>query len=79
VTAVTHPVRPPCRPSDTDQRACVEDLRAIVEADEDKVPDPRLWGAQTSRFHELVMQRSGNKTLAGQGGVLEDIAPVDRM
>jgi DNA-binding FadR family transcriptional regulator len=57
----------------TDLRACVEDLRAIVEAGEDKVPDPRLWGAQTSRFHELVMQLSGNKTLAVQGGVLEDI------
>ena len=25
------------------------------------------------RFHELIMQRSGSKTLAVQGGVLQDI------
>lgn len=56
-----------------DLRACVEDLHALVLAGEDRVPDPRAWGEQTYRFHELVLQRSGNKTLAVQGGVLQDI------
>jgi GntR family transcriptional repressor for pyruvate dehydrogenase complex len=54
-------------------QACVEDLRAIVEAGEDQVPDPKAWADQTFRFHDLVMQRSGNNTLAVQGGVLHDI------
>jgi len=37
------------------------------------VPDPVLWSRLTHRFHELIMQRSGNKTLALQGAVLHDI------
>jgi DNA-binding GntR family transcriptional regulator len=37
------------------------------------VPDPVLWSGLTHRFHELIMQRSGNKTLALQGAVLHDI------
>lgn len=32
-----------------------------------------LWSRLTHRFHELIMQRSGNKTLALQGAVLHDI------
>ena len=56
-----------------DLRSVVTDLQSVVDAGEDKVPDPRAWAAVTFRFHELVMERSGSKTLAVQGGVLQDI------
>ncbi|MDG6102632.1 FadR family transcriptional regulator [Dactylosporangium aurantiacum] len=52
-----------------DLRACVEDLRAAAGAD----PDPVRWGRHAARFHELVLQRCGSRTLAVQCGVLQDI------
>ena len=57
----------------TDLKACIEELRTVVEAGTDKVPHPHAWAQLTYRFHELLMQRSGSKTLAVQGGVLQDI------
>lgn len=61
-------------PADLDDlRACIERLRATVEAGQDNSPDPTSWAMITYRFHELVMQRAGNRTLAVQGGVLADI------
>jgi len=56
-----------------DLRACVDELREAVAAGEHSVPDPIKWADLTYRFHELVMQRCGNKTLAVQGAVLADI------
>jgi len=56
-----------------DLRACIGELREVVEAGADHVPDAVQWARSTYRFHELVLQRSGNKTLAVQGGVLQDI------
>lgn len=56
-----------------DLTTCVDELRAVVDAGPDKVPDPAAWSQLTYRFHEIVMQRSGSKTLAIQGGVLQDI------
>ena len=53
-----------------DLNACIDELRGAVEAGH---PDPALWSRQAARFHELIMQRSGSKTLAVQGGVLQDI------
>ena len=57
-----------------DLRACIEEVRAVVEAGVEAVPDPGRWSGLTYRFHELIMQRCGNKTLAVQGAVLHDIA-----
>ncbi|MFT4288417.1 FadR/GntR family transcriptional regulator [Nocardioides sp.] len=64
--------------SHTDQD--LEDLTQIVDALKDEVatrkpfvPDPDNWSALTSRFHELILQRCGNNTLAIQGAVLQDI------
>jgi GntR family transcriptional repressor for pyruvate dehydrogenase complex len=54
-------------------RGCIEELRAVVLAGVDEVPDPYAWAQLTFRFHELLMQRAGNKTLAVQGAVLQDI------
>ncbi|MFG1923379.1 FadR/GntR family transcriptional regulator [Cryptosporangium sp. NPDC048952] len=51
----------------------IEALRTELAARETFVPDPDVWTALTGRFHELIVQRSGNKTLAIQGAVLQDI------
>jgi DNA-binding FadR family transcriptional regulator len=56
-----------------DLRECVAQLRSVVEAGTERVPDPLKWSGLTYVFHELVMQRAGNNTLAVQGGVLQDI------
>lgn len=56
-----------------DLRQIVERLETEVSADKEFVPDPQVWSELTYRFHELILQRSGNKTLAVQGLVLQDI------
>ena len=61
-----------------DLSACIEELSGAVEAGQSRTaqptaPEPALWSSQAARFHELIMQRSGSKTLAVQGGVLQDI------
>ncbi|MCU1602979.1 MAG: regulatory protein GntR [Frankiales bacterium] len=49
-------------------RQCVQDLAAALKA-----PEPAQLSALTYRFHELVLQRSGSRTLAVQAGVLRGI------
>ncbi|MFT4265254.1 MAG: FCD domain-containing protein [Nocardioides sp.] len=58
----------------------LEDLEAVVLALKDEVaardtfvPDPDSWSQLTYRFHELILQRCGNRTLAIQGAVLQEI------
>jgi GntR family transcriptional regulator, transcriptional repressor for pyruvate dehydrogenase complex len=56
-----------------DLGACADELRNAVQAGQHAVPDPERWSSLAYRFHELIMQRCGSKTLAVQGGVLQDI------
>ncbi|RNL61088.1 FadR family transcriptional regulator [Nocardioides marmoriginsengisoli] len=58
-----------------DLRAVAEHLGHLLEAKSD-TPDMSQWSSTTYRFHELIMQRCGNKTLAVQGAVLADIVAV---
>ena len=37
------------------------------------IPDPYVRSSLTYRFHELILEGCGNKTLAIQGAVLQDI------
>jgi DNA-binding GntR family transcriptional regulator len=53
-----------------DLRACLDELRSIAADDS---PDPAHWSGCTGRFHELVVQRCGNRTMAVQAAVLQDI------
>ncbi len=73
---------PPCarllalRRTDEDIAALtdvVEQLKVEVSARKPFVPDPDAWSRLTYRFHELILQGSGNQTLAIQGAVLQDI------
>lgn len=65
-----------------DLAAVVAEIESALEAASAKgaggglAPDPALWSRLTRRFHELIMQRSGNKTLALQGAMLQDIVAV---
>lgn len=56
-----------------DLRAVVEELRSVVEAGASAAPDPTQWSELTYRFHEFLLRRCGNNTLAVQGAVLQDI------
>ena len=56
-----------------DLAAVVAEIESAIEDTDGRAPDPAQWSRLTHRFHELIMQRSGNKTLALQGAVLHDI------
>ena len=53
--------------------AVVDDLKAEVAARQPFIPDPHAWSRLTCRFHELILEGCGNKTMAIQGAVLADI------
>jgi len=36
-------------------------------------PEPYQWSRTTYKFHDLVLQGQGNKTLALQGGLLQEV------
>ena len=52
-----------------DLNACVEHLVGLVESDE-HFRDADAWSQATQRFHDLILERAGNRTLAVQAGVL---------
>lgn len=56
-----------------DLRSVVVELKQLVAGGVEETPDLSRWSGVTYRFHELIMQRCGNKTLAIQGAVLADI------
>ena len=51
----------------------VSDIKAEVAARKPFIPDPYTWSSLTYRFHELILEGCGNKTMAIQGAVLQDI------
>ncbi|SEG88520.1 DNA-binding transcriptional regulator, FadR family [Thermomonospora echinospora] len=55
-----------------DLRDHIEHLHQVVE-NRGRTADPLEWSRLTYRFHELVLQRSGNRTLALHGELLHDI------
>jgi GntR family transcriptional regulator, transcriptional repressor for pyruvate dehydrogenase complex len=51
----------------------VDQLKAEVAAKKPFIPDPYAWSRLTSRFHQLILEGCGNKTMAIQGAVLQAI------
>jgi DNA-binding FadR family transcriptional regulator len=51
----------------------VDALKAEIAAKKPFIPDPYVWSNLTYRFHELILEGCGNKTMAIQGAVLQDI------
>ncbi|SHN17231.1 FadR/GntR family transcriptional regulator [Cryptosporangium aurantiacum] len=55
-----------------DLRECVAGLENLVESGDPSVDAP-VWSTATTTFHELVLERSRNQTLALQSAVLREI------
>ncbi|SEG88516.1 DNA-binding transcriptional regulator, FadR family [Thermomonospora echinospora] len=51
---------------------CVDDFERVLEEGGDGL-DAGVWVSLTQRFHDLVLERSGNQTLAVQVGVLWEV------
>jgi GntR family transcriptional repressor for pyruvate dehydrogenase complex len=58
-----------------DLNACVEHLVSLVESDK-QFRDADTWSQAIMRFHDLVLERSGNRTLAVQAGVLREVVAM---
>jgi DNA-binding FadR family transcriptional regulator len=58
-----------------DLNACVEHLVGLVESDM-QFRDADAWSQAIMRFHDLVLERSGNRTLAVQAGVLREVVAM---
>jgi DNA-binding FadR family transcriptional regulator len=56
-----------------DLRASILTLRELVRPDHDSGPDWDRWAEVSYHFHELVVERCGNRTLAVQAAVLTEI------
>ncbi|WP_375482553.1 FadR/GntR family transcriptional regulator [uncultured Jatrophihabitans sp.] len=54
------------------QQCCAE-VAELIAVSPDGIPEPHEWSSTTYRFHELVLQGSGNKTLALQGALLQEV------
>lgn len=52
---------------------CCEQVADLISSSPDGIPEPHQWSRTTYRFHELVLQGSGNKTLALQGNLLQEV------
>jgi GntR family transcriptional regulator, transcriptional repressor for pyruvate dehydrogenase complex len=48
----------------------------LIDASPDGVPEAHAWSARTYEFHELVLKGSGNKTLALQGQLLQEVVAL---
>jgi GntR family transcriptional repressor for pyruvate dehydrogenase complex len=57
-----------------DLRGCIAELQRILDAQESGGrPDLPAWSAGTQRFHDLIVDRAGNRTLAVQAGILREV------
>lgn len=73
-------LEPPCARLLASQRTeqDLDDLTAILTSlaaseNPDRVPDPHLWALLTFEFHDLLVSRVGNHTLALQSALLREI------
>ncbi len=58
-----------------DLNACLEQLVGLVESDE-HFKDAGTWSQAMQGFHDLVLERAGNHTLAVQAGVLREVVAM---
>jgi len=58
-----------------DLTACVDHLVGLVEGDE-HFKDADSWSRAAQRFHDLILERAGNRTLAVQAGVLREVVAM---
>lgn len=59
-----------------DLHDCAERVNRLIAVGVDGIPEARAWARTTYQFHELVLARSGNKTLAALGGLLAEVVSM---
>jgi len=52
---------------------CIDRVADLIAESPNRIPEARAWSRTTYEFHELVLKGSGNKTLALQGGLLQEV------
>lgn len=55
---------------------CMESAAKLIEVSPSGVPDAGAWQRTTYEFHLLVLRGSGNKTLALQGELLQEVVAM---
>jgi GntR family transcriptional regulator, transcriptional repressor for pyruvate dehydrogenase complex len=55
---------------------CTDRVAELIATSPGNIPDSRDWSGTTYQFHELVLKGSGNKTLALQGGLLQEVVAM---
>ncbi len=55
-----------------DLHQCIDELSAMVEGD-GQTHGPRAWADATYKFHALVLERGGNRTLAMLAAMLREV------
>jgi len=58
-----------------DLNGCIDHLVGLVESDEE-FRDAEAWLLATQRFHDLILERARNQTLAVQAGVLREVVAM---
>lgn len=58
-----------------DLSACVQHLDGLMASDEHCM-DADAWSQAMQRFHDLILERAGNRTLAIQAGVLREVVAM---
>ena len=58
-----------------DLTACSEKLVGLVESDE-HFKNADAWSQTTQQFHDLILDRAGNRTLSIQAGVLREVVAM---
>lgn len=56
-------------------RECVAELKALVAAGTERAQFDE-WSTTAFRFHDLIMERAGNQTLAVMAGLLQEVVSV---
>ena len=54
----------------------IDQAAELIDADPNGIPDPQAWPATTYEFHDLVLKGSGNKTMALQGALLQEVVAI---
>jgi DNA-binding FadR family transcriptional regulator len=55
---------------------CIDRLGQLIAQSANSIPDAYEWSHTTYEFHDLVLKGSGNKTLALQGGLLQEVVAM---
>lgn len=58
-----------------DLNACVQHLESLMESD-GHFMDADAWSQAMQRFHDLILERAGNRTLSVQAGVLREVVAM---